>query len=87
MNRLDSSEILFPRRIRAVPPTPQTPQTLQTHQSSKNDVVLNDKEDQKGHPFTYEIIVVPLLDKWRGLTIKLYDGSIDLDEHLNILKT
>jgi len=76
-----------------LPPTPQTyqtPQTLQTHQthqSSKNDVALNDEEDQKGHPFKNEIIVVPLPDKWRGLTIKLYDVSTDPDEHLNIFKT
>jgi len=33
------------------------------------------------------MIVVPLLDKRRGLTIKLYDGSTDPDKHLNICKT
>jgi len=77
---------------RAVPPTPQThqtPQTLQTHQthqSSKNDV-LNDEEDHKGHPFTDKIIVAPLPDKWKGLTIKLDDGSTDPNKHLNIFKT
>lgn len=76
-----------------MPPTPQThqtPHTLQTHQthqSSKNDVVPNDEKDQKGHPFTDEIIVALLPNKWRGLTIKLYDSSTDPEEHLNIFKT
>ena len=77
------------------PPTHQTHQVHQTqhtcpthptHQSSKN-VVFNNEENYKDHPFTNDIIVVPLPDKWRGLTMNLYDCSTDPDEHLNIFKT
>jgi len=74
---------------RTVPLTHQTHHTLHTHltcKSSKTYVAPND-EDKKGHPFTYDIIAVPLPDKWRGLTIKLYDGSTNSNEHLNIFKT
>jgi len=72
-----------------VPPTHETHHTFlthQTHQSSKN-VVPDNEENPKGYPFTDDIIVVPLPDKWRGLTMNLYDGSTDPDEHLNIFRT
>ena len=46
---------------------------------------IKDKEI-RGHPFIDEIINAPLPDKWRGLAIKLYDGSTDPDEHLNVFK-
>ena len=74
-------------------PTPQTHQTAhtlqthQTHQSSRNNPIPNDEEDQRGHPFTNEIIETPLPLKWKGLSIKLYDGSTNPDEHLNVFKT
>jgi len=77
-----------------VPPTHQTHQTHQTHhtffthpthQSSKN-IALDNEENLKGHPFTDDIIVAPLPDKWRGLTMTFYDGSSDPDEHLNIFR-
>jgi len=38
-------------------------------------------------PFMDEIIDTPLPPMWTGLTIKLYDGSTDPDEHLNVFKT
>jgi len=41
----------------------------------------------KEHPFTDEIMEAQLLSKWKELSIKLYDVSTDLDEHLNIYKT
>ncbi|XP_068477362.1 uncharacterized protein [Phaseolus vulgaris] len=45
------------------------------------------KSSKRGHPLPDEIITTPLPDKWRGLAIKLYDGSTDPDEHLNVYKT
>jgi len=60
--------------------------THPTHQSIKH-VALDKEENPKGHPFTNDIIAAPLLDKWRGLTMNLYDGSTDPYEHLNIFIT
>jgi len=71
-------------------PTPQLPptfQTNQTHQSSRIHIAPDDEEDVWGHPFTDEIIATPLPSKWKGLTVKLYDGFNDPDENLNVLKT
>jgi len=65
---------------------PLTPQIHQTHQSFRNTPLPNDEEDPRGHPFIDEIIDTPLPPKWKGLTIKLYDGSTDPDEHLNVFK-
>jgi len=69
------------------PQTHQTHQTYQTDQSSKNIPLPDDVEDLKGHPFTDDIIDTSLPPKWKGLTIKLCDGSTNLDEHLNVFKT
>jgi len=49
--------------------------------------MANDDEDSKGHPFADETMEEKLPSKWKGLNIKLYDGSIDPNEHLNIYKT
>jgi len=62
-------------------PTPTDPNL-----SSRAGIVER-KLSKRGHPFTDEITTTPLPDKWRGLTIKLYDGSTDPDEHLNVYKT
>jgi len=62
-------------------PTPTDPNL-----SSRTGIVER-KPSKRGHPCTNEIITTPLPDKWRGLTIKLYDGSTDPDEHLNVYKT
>ena len=70
-------------------PKTQSPtlQTHQTHQSSRNNSVPDNEGDSKGHPFTNKIIDRPLPPKWKGLTIKLYDGSTDPDKHMNVFKT
>ena len=68
-------------------PTHHTLQIRQTHQSSRNNPIPDDEEDPRGHPLTDEIIDRPLPAKWKGLTIKLYNGSTDLDEYLNVFKT
>jgi len=47
----------------------------------------DDDDDLKGHPFTNEIMEAQLPFKWKGLTIRLYDGSTDPDEHFNVFKT
>ncbi|XP_068475223.1 uncharacterized protein [Phaseolus vulgaris] len=65
---------------------PHTSLIQHTHQSVK-PVTPNKVTNPKGHPFTDDIIATPLPDKWRGLTINLYDGSTDPDEHLNIFRT
>jgi len=76
----------------SVSPTHQTHQTHHTslthptHQSSKN-IALDNEENLKGYPFTDDIIVAPLPDKWRGLTMTFYDSSSDPDKHLNIFRT
>jgi len=72
------------------PPTHQTPhnfQTQQTHQSSRNNIAPDEEEDLGGQPFTDEIINTLFPPKWKGLTIKPYDGSTDPDEHLKVFKT
>jgi len=57
--------------------------THHTHQSFK--YVTPDKEENpRGHPFMDNIIAAPFPDKWRGLTMNLYDGSTD---HLELLWT
>ena len=63
---------------------------MQTHQSSRRTErshLVDDEEDLKGHPFTKEIMEEQLPSKWKGLTIRLYDGSTESDEHLNVSKT
>ncbi|XP_068475257.1 uncharacterized protein [Phaseolus vulgaris] len=65
---------------------PPTSLVQHTHQSVKQ-VTPNRVANPRGHPFTDDIIATPLPDKWRGLTINLYDGSTDPDEHLNIFRT
>jgi len=65
---------------------PHTSLVQQTHQSVKQ-VITNRVANPRGHPFTDGIIATPLTNKWRGLTMNLYDGSTDPDEHLNIFKT
>jgi len=65
---------------------PHTSLVQHTHQSVKSGTP-NKVTNPKGHPFTDDIIATPLPDKWRGLTINLYDGSTDPDEHLNIFRT
>ena len=62
-------------------PTPTDP-----NPSSRTETVER-KLSKRCHPFTDKIITTPLPDKWRGLTIKLYDGSTDPNEHLNVYKT
>jgi len=42
---------------------------------------------QRDTLFTDEILEVQLPTKWKGLNIKLYDGSIVSDEHKNVYKT
>ena len=62
----------------------------QTHQASrrtKQPYSADDDEDPKGHPFTDEIMEAQLPSKWKGLSIKLYDGSTDPDERLNLYNT
>jgi len=39
------------------------------------------------HPFTDSIIGVPLPDKWKGFNKGRYDGTIDLDEHIDVYTT
>jgi len=60
--------------------------THHTHQSVKY-VSPSRVANPRGHPFTDDIIAMPLPDKWRGLIMNLYDGSTDPDEHLNIFRT
>ena len=74
-------------QFRAIPPGPSTQPNPQTHQTSWNGLDPTEEEEQRGHPFTDEIIDVPLPSVWKGLTIKLYDGSTDPEEHLNVFKT
>ncbi|XP_068473732.1 uncharacterized protein [Phaseolus vulgaris] len=62
------------------------PTPANTNPASRAETVER-KSRKRGHPFTDEIITTPLPDKWRGLVIKLYDGSTDPDEHLNVYKT
>jgi len=50
-------------------------------------VVPNRVANPRGHPFTDDVIATPLPNKWRGLTMNLYDSSTDPDEHLNIFRT
>ena len=62
----------------------------QTHQASRwteQPYSADDDEDPKGHPFTDEIMEAQLPSKWKGLSIKFYDGSTDPDERLNLYKT
>jgi len=77
---------------RTKPPTLQTQGahhaslTHPTHPSIK--YVAPDREvNPRGHPFTNDIITATIPDKWRGLTMNLYDGSTDPYEHLNIFRT
>jgi len=49
-------------------------------------ISLTTRKDPRRHPFTDGIIDTLLSPKWKGLTIKLYDGSTNLDEHLNVFK-
>jgi len=102
LQRLEESEweghshtpIPTPRthQSRTKPVTPQTQGvhhtslTHHTHQSVKY-VAPGREVNPRGHPFTDDIIVAPLPDKWRGLTMNLYDGSTNPDEHLNIFRT
>ena len=65
---------------------PPTSLVQHTHQSVKQ-VTPNSVANPRGHPFTNDIIATPLPNKWRGLTMNLYDGSTDPDEHLNIFRT
>ena len=65
---------------------PPTSLVQHTHQSVKQ-VTPNRVANPRGHPFTNDIIATPLPNKWRGLTMNLYDGSTDPDEHLNIFRT
>jgi len=44
-------------------------------------------KNSKGHPFTDEIVEAQLPPKWKGLNIKLYHSSTNLDEHMNVYKT
>jgi len=46
----------------------------QTHQSARQ-VIPNRVANPSGHPFTDNIIATPLPNKWRGLTMNLYDDS------------
>ena len=62
------------------------PTPADTNPASRAETVER-KSNKRGYPFTDEIITTPLPDKWRGLAIKLYDGSTDPDEHLNVYKT
>ena len=39
------------------------------------------------HPFTNNIIEVPLPEKWKGFNRDRYDGSTDLDEHMDAYTT
>jgi len=56
-------------------------------QHTEQTQIIEEEDDPKGHPFTDEIMEVQLPPKWKGLNIKLYDGFIDSDEHINIYKT
>ena len=77
---------------RTKPPTLQTHGTHHTsfthptHMSIKH-IALDKEENRKGHPFTDDIIATPLPDKWKGLTMNLYDGYTNSNEHLNIFIT
>jgi len=85
--RLDGHE--REEQFRAPPTAPQThpaPKTHQTHQSSRNIPLPDDEEDPREHPFKDDIMHTPLPPKWKGLTIKLYDGSTNT-KHLNVFKT
>jgi len=52
-----------------------------THQSFRHTSapLANVDEDSKGHIFMDEIMEAQLPSKWKGQTIKLYDGSTDPD--------
>lgn len=39
------------------------------------------------HPFTADIMDTPLLGNWRMSVFKKYDGSTNLDKHINMLVT
>jgi len=67
---------------------------------SKVNTTMPEKEDEVSyhtgetsnleewrHPFVDGIINVKLLAKWRGLTIDRYNGSTDLDEHIDVYTT
>nr|KYP36050.1 hypothetical protein KK1_042862 [Cajanus cajan] len=47
--------------------------------------------DQQKHygktPFTQEIISTRLPDNWKNLTLDQYDGTTDLDEHIDTFVT
>ncbi|XP_068461695.1 uncharacterized protein [Phaseolus vulgaris] len=97
MERLEQSEREGHSRAPSPPPLqsgtktiaqtiPPTSLVQHTHQSVKQ-VTPNRVANPRGHPFTDDIIATPLPDKWKGLTINLYDGSTDPDEHLNIFRT
>jgi len=96
LDRLEQSEREGHSRAPSPPPLqsgtktiaqtiPPTSLVQHTHQSVKQ-VTPNRVTNPKGHPFTDDIIATPLPDKWRGLTINLYDGSTDPDEHLIYLE-
>jgi len=74
------------------------PLTLQTHEThyasfthptnrSFRHMATYNEENPKGHPFTDDIIVAPLPDKWRCFIMNLYDGSTNPNEHFNIFRT
>jgi len=100
MERLEQSELEGHSRAPTPPPhqsgtktivqtvaqtVPHTSFVQQTHQSVRHGLP-NRVINPRGHPFTDDIIAAPLPSKWRGLTMNLYDGSTDPDEHLNIFK-
>jgi len=97
MERLEQSEREGHSRAPTPPPhqsgtktiaqtVPHTSLVQQTHQSVRQEIP-NRVANPRGHPFTDDIITAPLPSKWRGLTMNLYDGSLDPDEHLNIFRT
>ena len=85
LDRLEQSEREAHSRAPSPPPFQSRTKTI-AHQSVKL-VTPNKVTNPRGHPFADDIIATPLPDKWRGLTINLYDGSTDPDEHLNIFRT
>ena len=44
-------------------------------------------DPNRRHPFTKNIIEVPLPEKWKGFNRDRYDGSTDPDEHMDAYTT
>ena len=74
-------------------PVEETKDKVPTHEmdgesclnkSARTTVTL---DSVRRHPFTNVVLEGPLLDKWKGFNQDRYDGTTDLDEHMDAYTT